>query len=191
MYRTHDELAFCRKNGIDPDRSYTTNHHYANLYTFLPVVAPKPTFKVGDRVTSAYRPSGAREEDQATVTEVRTDEDILIEFDRYVDGHSGGANDGSQRRWWVEAKDLTLVPAKIAKPTKTFSPNGQCGKLLTVLASGRSITPLEAFGTLGIYRLAARIHELRSAGHKINAEIRFDEMGKSYARYTLKSRRFV
>jgi len=146
------------------------------------------SFKVGDRVTSEYRPALARPDDAATVIRVRAEDDVLIQFDRWVGGHSGSDFGEPDRCWWVEAKDLKRIPFK---PTKTFSATGQCGKLLVHLASGRSISPLEAFGTLGIYRLAARIHELRCAGHKIKSEIRYDEQGKSYARYSLKSRRFV
>jgi hypothetical protein len=33
------------------------------------------------------------------------------------------------------------------------------------------ITPLEALTELGIYRLGARIHELRQSGHKIETRI--------------------
>jgi hypothetical protein len=149
-------------------------------------------FKVGDRVTSLARPDTAKETDEAVVVFVHHDDTIVIQFDReFKNAHSGNCHGERNRCWWVEGKDLKPVAPKMFKPTKTFSPKSQCGKLLMTLASGRSITPLEAFGTLGIYRLAARIHELRNAGHKIKAEVRYDEQGKSYARYTLKSRKFV
>jgi hypothetical protein len=144
-------------------------------------------FNVGDRVTSTYLPPLAREKAIATIV-LAAGATFLIEFSLNVGGHDGGQGDGVESRWWVDPEDLTLVPAK---PTKTFAPSSQCGKLLMHLASGRSITPLQAFGTLGVYRLAARIHELKSAGHKIISTMKADEMGKTYASYSLKSRRFV
>lgn len=53
------------------------------------------------------------------------------------------------------------------------------------LKSGRSITPLEALGLYGIFRLAARIKELRDKGWDINTDIRNDPNGKIYATYGL------
>ena len=42
----------------------------------------------------------------------------------------------------------------------------QCARLLDRLERG-PITPMEAWNELGVYRLAARCHELREDGHKI------------------------
>lgn len=53
------------------------------------------------------------------------------------------------------------------------------------LRTGQHITPLEAIGIYGIYRLAARILELRKDGHLINTEMRQDRRGRPYARYRL------
>lgn len=64
----------------------------------------------------------------------------------------------------------------------------QKDRLLKHLLSGRSITPLEALGLYGIFRLAARVHDLKAQGHKIRTEIRYDPAGKPYARYKLVSR---
>ncbi len=57
-----------------------------------------------------------------------------------------------------------------------------------LLANG-SITPMQAWNTLGIYRLGARIHELREEGMEITTETaevcnRFGETCK-VARYCL------
>lgn len=49
----------------------------------------------------------------------------------------------------------------------------------------RGITPLEAIGLYRIYRLAARIQDLRDDGHSITTEKRTDATGKTYARYFL------
>ena len=53
------------------------------------------------------------------------------------------------------------------------------------LTSGKSITQLEALGLYGLFRLAARIKELRDKGWDISTEIRNDPNGSSYAAYTL------
>lgn len=41
-------------------------------------------------------------------------------------------------------------------------------RLLTHLKAGNVIDPLKSWETLGIYRLAARIHDLINMGHPIN-----------------------
>ena len=42
----------------------------------------------------------------------------------------------------------------------------QCERLLDRLERG-PITPMEAWNELGVYRLAARVHDLRVAGHNV------------------------
>lgn len=44
-------------------------------------------------------------------------------------------------------------------------------RLLDHLKNNRSVQPLEALQDLGIYRLAARIHDLKQKGHSINKKI--------------------
>lgn len=53
------------------------------------------------------------------------------------------------------------------------------------LRSGRSITPLEALGLYGVFRLAARILELKNSGWSIQNDIRHDPNGKVYSTYSL------
>jgi len=53
----------------------------------------------------------------------------------------------------------------------------------------RSVTPLEAWEQLGIYRLSSRVHELRSQGHAIESKMvevlnQFNEPVR-VAKYTL------
>lgn len=48
-----------------------------------------------------------------------------------------------------------------------------------------TLTPLEAIGVYGIFRLAARINDLRGDGYSINTEIRRDTKGRSYASYSI------
>jgi hypothetical protein len=57
--------------------------------------------------------------------------------------------------------------------------------ILKHLMGGRSISPLEAMGVFGVYRLAARIFELRESGHEITKVIKADGRGRTYAEYSL------
>lgn len=61
----------------------------------------------------------------------------------------------------------------------------QAQKVLKHLKRKKSITPLEAIGVYGIYRLAARIFEIRSAGHDVITLMNKDEQDRPYARYRL------
>jgi len=45
----------------------------------------------------------------------------------------------------------------------------QNNRLLSLLKAGNSINPLEAWVNLGIYRLGARIFDLRQMGHDIRS----------------------
>lgn len=56
------------------------------------------------------------------------------------------------------------------------------------LRSRGEITPMQALVTYGIYRLAARIHDLRNEGWPIETEMKQDEAGHKYARYFIKSK---
>lgn len=49
---------------------------------------------------------------------------------------------------------------------------------------GKSITPLRALNTMGIYRLAARVNELRNQGMNIVSEMQYVGPVK-FARYKL------
>jgi len=48
-----------------------------------------------------------------------------------------------------------------------------------------TLTPLEALGMFGIFRLAARVKELREDGYQIATHLKTDAMGKRYAKYEL------
>lgn len=52
------------------------------------------------------------------------------------------------------------------------------------LISGKSITPIQALNKFGIFRLGARILELRQAGHDI-VTIMQNKNGKRFAKYEL------
>ena len=62
----------------------------------------------------------------------------------------------------------------------------QCEAILAHLKSGKDLTPLQAFDEFLVFRLAARIEELRSQGHDIKTQM-LTQNGKTFARYTLRS----
>jgi len=53
------------------------------------------------------------------------------------------------------------------------------------LITGASITPLEALKQWGMFRLGARVHELRRNGWDVATEMIGTETGKVVARYSL------
>jgi hypothetical protein len=61
----------------------------------------------------------------------------------------------------------------------------QLDHLRAHLKTGRTISPLEALGLYGMFRLAARVKELRNAGWDITTEVRYDPNHKPYATYKL------
>ncbi len=60
----------------------------------------------------------------------------------------------------------------------------QSGRILDALKTGRRLTALDALDEFGCFRLAARIHDLRKAGHEV---ISWDitTNGKRHAVYRL------
>ena len=62
----------------------------------------------------------------------------------------------------------------------------QSQKILKHLSSGKSLSPLQALGLFGCYRLAGRIYDLKRAGHQIETIIKSDDQGRTYASYVLK-----
>jgi len=61
----------------------------------------------------------------------------------------------------------------------------QSGLVLNHLKRWRSITALDAMNRYRIFRLAARIYDLRSEGIKIDTLWEKDKTGKKHAKYQL------
>ena len=59
-------------------------------------------------------------------------------------------------------------------------------ELLAYIKKHGSITPMESLMKLGIYRTAARVYDLRDAGHNIETDIIETTSGARVARYRLK-----
>jgi hypothetical protein len=57
--------------------------------------------------------------------------------------------------------------------------------LLNHMLTGRSISPLEALGLYGVFRLAARMFELKAMGVDIQKVTKVDINGKQYAEYSI------
>jgi len=68
---------------------------------------------------------------------------------------------------------------------KMRNKQSQNDMILKHLKAGKSISPLEAMGVFGVYRLAARIFELRESGVEITKVIKDDGRGRTYAEYSL------
>jgi hypothetical protein len=77
------------------------------------------------------------------------------------------------KQYPLTPKDMTME--------KTESQNKQ---ILKHLQSGRKITAYEALKVFGCLRLAARIRDLRDAGHAIKSEL-ISENGKRFSEYSL------
>ena len=56
--------------------------------------------------------------------------------------------------------------------------------ILKFLEAGNTLSPMEALNLMGVFRLAARIEELRKKVHNILTE-EVTENGKTFARYHL------
>ena len=69
---------------------------------------------------------------------------------------------------------------QVAKNTKRT----QNGEILNYLSKGNSLTAMNALSLFGCARLAARIDDLRKAGHNIITED-VKQNGKTFARYHL------
>ena len=57
--------------------------------------------------------------------------------------------------------------------------------ILNHMMTGRSISPLEALGLYGVFRLAARVFDLKAMGVDIQTLTKVDINGKLYAEYSI------
>ena len=71
---------------------------------------------------------------------------------------------------------ILTIKESVLKPSKTQ-------KVLHHLKSGKSISPLEALGLYGSFRLAAVVHSLKKRGYDIITDIKTDMNGSRYAQY--------
>jgi|GEM_PF-1694835 len=163
---------------------WTTDFYHADKYEFL-----LPELKVGDKVRIADEPVVAHYYCPSFNGKVGT-----------VIGFSGGDPDvlvaGVRYSQYVPLTDLTLVnvdpveAVKAATPkvkTITFKKGSQCDRLVKYMLSGNSVTPIKARSLFGAERLAARILEIKKAGHKVKTVIKTDLNGKVYAEYSLRN----
>lgn len=64
----------------------------------------------------------------------------------------------------------------------------QSERILEALQAGGKITPADALRRFGCFRLAARINDLRRAGHAIETDRRMTRTGARVAVYQLERR---
>jgi hypothetical protein len=57
-------------------------------------------------------------------------------------------------------------------------------QLIRHLKSGKSINPMQALNMYGIFRLAARVHDLQCKGYLVNTTM-VKRQGKRFAQYSL------
>ena len=62
---------------------------------------------------------------------------------------------------------------------------GQNRAILNYLESGGSLSPIEALNKFQCFRLAARVRDLRKAGHDIQTEMKRQKNGKKIAVYSI------
>lgn len=60
-------------------------------------------------------------------------------------------------------------------------------QILSYLQQGKKLNPLQAWKKFGVYRLSARILDLRKQGHQINTE-NVTKQGKTFAEYSLEDK---
>lgn len=61
----------------------------------------------------------------------------------------------------------------------------QNSRVLRHLEAGKAITPLEALEKWGIFRLGARVWDLKQMGYRIRSQLVTNAHGKRFARYSL------
>jgi hypothetical protein len=156
-----------------------------------------PKYHVGQRVQATdighwnYDDTDTLE---GVITAYDAENGYLINFGAHFDGHDGtdelGTDElGEGTMWWVSSENVSALPTPIAQDVARPShAKQQTDRILNHLLAGNSISQLEAFG---VYRLAARIHDLKAKGHKIVTTMKKDANGKPYAEYALVSRRRV
>lgn len=57
--------------------------------------------------------------------------------------------------------------------------------ILNHLIKHKTITPLEALGLYGVFRLGARVFDLRKEGVNVRMTLKKDPNGKRYASYSI------
>lgn len=93
------------------------------------------------------------------------------------------------RRRRDAAPDFGLFAAPPTTHPTSKSGTSQNAEILRWLRQGHGLTPLEALERFGCNRLAARVADLKAAGHAIVSELVTLANGKRVSRYTLEETR--
>ena len=163
---------------------------------FEPIITPTSELNIGDRVMIvdceyADRVAGAT----GVVAKFNHGRMPYVRLDN-SEPYSGWNIDSATRavRLSREAPMVSptityTAPATTIGATPTLSDDlnlkPQARKILSHMKRGNTISPLEAQNVFGVYRLAASIHDIRSAGYRVRTLHKRDEVGHKYARYEL------
>lgn len=137
-------------------------------------------FKVGDKVRVTTRRHGA---DQYGDIGTVIDTEAPSRFGLVIAVSFGYDNVNT-----YAPHDLDLLyAAPVVKPSvaSDLKLKPQSKTILLHLKRRGSITPMEALVSYGNSRLAAAIYDIRKIGYVVDKEMRKDEGGHNYARYTL------
>ena len=91
----------------------------------------------------------------------------------------------NQPELWDHAIDVSPRADTAQMPADANSKPTQAQRILQHLKSGKALSPLDALEKYGCFRLAARIHELRRAGHAIADTELTTPGGKRVAMYCM------
>ncbi|WP_313196189.1 helix-turn-helix domain-containing protein [Shinella zoogloeoides] len=140
-------------------------------------------FNVGDRVV-LVRAEGmaAVQGATATVVESKWSAFTYVKWDR--NSAAGRQSDGG-----YEHDRFQKIEPKKPRQSKPKASDTKIAKLRSHLLAGRSITQLEAIALYSAFRLAARIHDLKAEGMKIDTIMKEDPNGSPYAEYRLRSKK--
>ena len=67
--------------------------------------------------------------------------------------------------------------------TTTIGFSNQTDAIMLYLQAGYKLTPMDALRKFGVFRLAARVADVKKRGVDVKKEMVKDENGKRYARY--------
>lgn len=150
-------------------------------------------FKTGDRVRLIKKPWDNKKLPIGSLGTVQPDDSHypFVDWDVFEGGHDRPFGDGRKSCWAVYPSEMEAAPVEPKKPrtSKPKASDTKIAKLRAHLLAGRSITQLEAIALYSAFRLAARIHDLKAEGMKIDTFMKEDPNGSPYAEYRLRSKR--
>lgn len=123
-----------------------------------------------------------------------TNLEFVFTFDRDVEDawpQVAGEPHPGKRGWWVSDEEFEYYTEPTPPPAPTIATALRLGPqdktVLAHLMAGKPLSPMKALVVYGIFRLAACVHRIRTAGYAVKMTLEKDEGGHKYAVYTLAS----